>query len=60
MPKKQGEGYGKLITQFAINKAIQREIKQINLEVVEWNVRAVNLYNSLGFETVQIMHSYIR
>ena len=46
------------MTRFAINEALRRGMKDINLEVVEWNTRAVNLYQSLGFEMIQTMHTY--
>ena len=57
-PAYQGRGYGKTVTRFAINEALRRGMKDINLEVVEWNTRAVNLYQSLGFEMIQTMHTY--
>jgi GNAT superfamily N-acetyltransferase len=58
--KHEGKGYGRIITQFAINEAIHRGISNINLEVVEWNIRAVYLYNSLGFDIIQTTHTYRR
>ena len=58
VPAYQGRGYGRMVTGFAINEALQRGMKDINLEVVEWNVRAVNLYRSLGFEIIQTMRTY--
>jgi GNAT superfamily N-acetyltransferase len=60
VPSYQGKGYGRIITQFAINEAIHRGINNINLEVVEWNIRAVNLYISLGFDIIQATHTYRR
>lgn len=57
-PAYQGKGYGKIITQFGINEALRRGFKDINLEVVEWNVRARNLYLSLGFDIVQTTYYY--
>jgi ribosomal protein S18 acetylase RimI-like enzyme len=60
VPSYQGKRYGRIITQFAINEAINRNINNINLEVVEWNKRAVNLYISLGFDIIQTTHTYRR
>jgi GNAT superfamily N-acetyltransferase len=58
VPSYQGKGYGRIITQFAINEAIHRSINNITLDVVEWNVRALNLYLSLGFSIIQTTHYY--
>jgi ribosomal protein S18 acetylase RimI-like enzyme len=60
VPSFQGKGYGRVITQFAINEALRRGINNIYLEVVEWNTRAINLYTSLGFEIIQTAHNYRR
>lgn len=53
----QGKGYGKLVLQFAINKALNLN-NSILLNVVEENTKACNLYFSLGFNTVQTKHYY--
>jgi GNAT superfamily N-acetyltransferase len=58
VPSYQGKGYGKIIIQFAINKAIDNGNSNIKLDVVDGNVRAVNLYRSLGFDIVQTTHYY--
>jgi GNAT superfamily N-acetyltransferase len=58
VPSYQGKGYGRLITQFAINKAISQGINKIETSVVEWNTRAFELYQSLGFSNVQTTHYY--
>lgn len=58
VPACQGKGYGRIMTQFAINEALHRGIDDIYLEVVEWNKRAVNLYISLGFDIIQTTHTY--
>lgn len=58
VPSYQGKGYGKIITQFAINKAINNGNSNIQLNVVDGNTRAVKLYRSLGFDIVQTTHYY--
>jgi GNAT superfamily N-acetyltransferase len=58
VPSYQGKGYGKIITQFAINKAINKGINNIKLGAVEGNTRALSLYLGLGFEIVQTTHYY--
>ena len=58
LPSYQGKGYGRIIMQFGINEALHRGIKEITLDVVEWNVRALNLYLSLGFKIIQTTHYY--
>ncbi|MBU3144065.1 GNAT family N-acetyltransferase [Clostridium sp. CF012] len=57
-PSYQGKGYGKKATQFAINKALSQGAKLIQLGVLEWNTKAIALYESLGFEIVQTIHFY--
>ncbi|WP_407654795.1 GNAT family N-acetyltransferase [Clostridium tagluense] len=54
----QGKGYGRLITQFAINNAISKGFNKIETSVVEWNARALKLYQSLGFSKIQTTHYY--
>jgi ribosomal protein S18 acetylase RimI-like enzyme len=58
IPSYQGNGYGKIITQFAINKALNNGNSNIELIVVDGNSRAVNLYRSLGFDIEQTTHYY--
>lgn len=58
VPSYQGNGYGRIITQFAINEATYRGMRNITLDVVEWNIRALNLYLSLGFNIIQTTHYY--
>jgi ribosomal protein S18 acetylase RimI-like enzyme len=54
----QGKGYGKVIVQFAIDKAMQKGCTNIGLSAIGWNKRALNLYQSLGFRIVQATHYY--
>ncbi|MFA9398183.1 MAG: GNAT family N-acetyltransferase [Clostridiaceae bacterium] len=58
LPSYQGKGYGKKTMQFAINKAIGYGCNYISLSAIEWNTRAVNLYQSLGFNIVQTTYCY--
>ena len=51
-PGKQGIGVGKALLTEAVNKAKSIDsIEKINLTVTESNVKAKNLYKSLGFST---------
>lgn len=58
IPSYQGKGYGKVITQFAINEALKKDTNKIKISAIEWNIRALNLYQSLGFSIVQTTHYY--
>ncbi len=58
IPSYQGKGYGRLITQFALNKALSKGINKIETSVVEWNTRALKLYQSVGFSIIQTTHYY--
>lgn len=54
----QGQGYGKKLMQFAINKAIGYGSSSISISAIDWNTRALNLYQSLGFHIEQTTHYY--
>lgn len=58
VPSYQGKGYGKKTMQFAINKAIGYGSNCISLSAIDWNTRALNLYQSLGFNIVQTTYYY--
>lgn len=57
-PSYQGKGYGKKITQYGINRGLGNGATSIQLNYIEGNSKAENLYQLLGFETVQVMHVY--
>ena len=48
-----GKGYGKLILQSTINGCFGRNLKNIYLGVVHWNVKAKNLYLKTGFKEIK-------
>lgn len=50
----QGQGLGKALTQFAVNRLRERGVGEVLLVVGEPNVRARKLYERLGFETLQV------
>jgi len=56
--KHQGKGYGKNITQFAINKSLDQGVQPIYLCYIDGNEKANNLYKSLGFEILQVIDIY--
>ncbi len=56
--KHQGKGYGKNITQFAINKSLDQGVQPIYLCYIDGNEKANNLYKSLGFEIFQVIDIY--
>jgi len=58
LPSYQGKGYGKKTMQFAINKAIENGSNHTSIGAIDWNTRALNLYQSLGFDIVQTTHYY--
>lgn len=58
-PDYRGMGYGRKTTQFAINKGLNNSNERVCLDVVESNIKAINLYKSLGFEVHQNDHLYI-
>ncbi|MEA4919978.1 MAG: GNAT family N-acetyltransferase [Clostridiaceae bacterium] len=54
----QGKGYGKKVMWFAINKAMEKGNSHPALDAIDWNVRALNLYQSLGFKIKQATDYY--
>lgn len=53
VPEHQGKGYGRKIMEATLNLALQRGFDKITLGVVAWNQKAIQLYESLGFERYQ-------
>lgn len=53
VPSYMGKGYGKLILQSTVNICLNRNMKNIYLGVVHWNVKAQNLYLKTGFEIIK-------
>lgn len=49
VPEYQGKGMGRELMRFAVNKALDGG-GQIRLSAIEWNTRALNLYESVGFK----------
>jgi len=58
-PEYQGGGIGKKMMSFAVNTAIDSGSNNILLNAIERNVRALHLYESLGFHIVRSMY-YLR
>lgn len=58
-PNYQGKGLGRKVTQFAINRALERvSPEDIHLTVLTWNKNAIGLYKDLGFEIVHTVDFY--
>jgi GNAT superfamily N-acetyltransferase len=53
VPASMGKGYGKLILQATVNLCLDRNMQNIYLGVVHWNVKAHNLYIKTGFEVIK-------
>ncbi|PWK15508.1 GNAT family N-acetyltransferase [Tumebacillus permanentifrigoris] len=52
-PSHQGRGMGRRITQFAVNRLLERGADPVTLTVVTTNKRAYELYLDVGFQLVQ-------
>jgi len=50
----QGKGYGKLLLEWLMDRALQLGAEQVVLEVRADNDRAVSLYNKFGFEQIDL------
>ena len=59
LQKYQGNGFGKAMLQLIIHDLVQKDIKNITLEVNSKNEKAFNLYKKCGFET-KIAFDYYR
>lgn len=51
-PAYGGQGYGKKITHYMINRCLEQGISPVTLDVIDTNTRAIRLYESVGFTTV--------
>lgn len=58
-PGYQGKGIGKKLMQFAVNRAIDRGNMSVTLSAIEWNTRALHLYESVGFHITKTV-TYLR
>jgi len=58
-PEHQGNGIGRKLILFAINKARDNGAQSIKLDVVKWNTRAANLYRSVGFGITHTKNFYM-
>lgn len=56
--KYEGQGYGCKTTQFGINKALSQGAKTVELSAVDWNKRAIYIYEALGFKIIQTFNNY--
>ena len=55
-----GQGIGKLLVQAVIDTAIQKGVDYLELEVVADNLRAIGLYERMGFERLGCLPDAIR
>lgn len=53
VPEYQGKGLGRKLMWFALNKAIDNGSRHIALSAIEWNTRALRLYESVGFHVAK-------
>lgn len=53
VPTLMNNGYGRLILQSTINRCLDRNMENIYLGVVHWNVKAQNLYFTTGFKSIK-------
>jgi len=59
-PDFRSQGVGKKILQEILNRACQRKIKRVTLEVRESNQAALKLYQGFGFEEIGRRKKYYR
>lgn len=53
VPTLMNKGYGRLILQSTINVCFDRNMENIYLGVVHWNIKAQNLYFKTGFKSIK-------
>ncbi|SHJ29233.1 Acetyltransferase (GNAT) family protein [Clostridium amylolyticum] len=58
LPEYRGKGYGRDLLISAIEKLKEQNLKDIMLQVVVTNKRALNLYKSCGFQETSTMNYY--
>jgi len=57
-PLEQGHGYGKHLLSFLLDEMMQEQAESIWLEVRESNLKAISLYEKLGFNEVTRRFDY--
>lgn len=57
-PMYQGQGLGRLLLSNVLREALAQSVEECFLEVRASNIRAQNLYTSLGFEKVGVRKGY--
>ncbi len=55
VPKRRRQGIGRQMMHYLLDRARERQIRQVKLEVIEANTGAHNLYLQLGFEHVRYL-----
>lgn len=63
VPSLQGKGYGRKIVESTIRLKQKNSSEKITLGVLDWNTKAKNLYESVGFEvyrTIEHRHIYLK
>ena len=58
MPEYQGKGYGKEMLYSIVNKLVEQNAENINIEVESQNSNAFNLYKNSGFEVESAWEYY--
>lgn len=57
-PQYQGQGFGRFLLKKTLHEAVKGGADECFLEVRESNIRAQNLYKSMGFQIVGIRKNY--
>lgn len=60
VPEQQGNGFGRIAMEYAINIAKDRNIEILKLRVVSKNEVAIKLYSSLGFKAYGTLYGDVK
>lgn len=57
-PDWQGKGYGKRLMKWAMERERKEGVKYVTLEVRKSNIKAIRLYEKLGFQKLRVIKNY--
>jgi len=58
--EKRNKGYGKKLLKFAFSFLVSNNVKSLSLEVSQFNLAAIKLYENLGFKRIKTIENYYK
>lgn len=58
--EKRNLGYGKKLLEFCFSFLLSKDVKSLSLEVSQFNLAAIKLYENLGFKKIKTIENYYK